>query len=94
MNYIVDIAVDWITDKIYWTNINRIMVYDLQRGYKATVIESAEFSVSFHQVIVDPNARYSIIIYALYNRFGISCHDHGKYCYNQTTTIGHSIGVT
>ena len=53
----MDIAVDWITDKIYWTNVNQIMVHDLQQGYQTIVIESAEPSALFHQVVVDPNAR-------------------------------------
>ena len=52
----VDIAVDWITDKIYWTNINQIFVYDLQRGYQTVVIDSAE-SDAIQQVVVDPNTR-------------------------------------
>jgi hypothetical protein len=51
---IVDIAVDWISDKIYWTNTNQIMVYDLQRGYQSTLINS---DTVLHQVLVDPNAR-------------------------------------
>jgi hypothetical protein len=54
--YLVDIAVDWISDKIYWTNTNQIMVYDLQRGYQSTVINS-ESDTLLHQVLVDPNAR-------------------------------------
>ena len=49
----VDIAVDWITNKIYWTSINHIMVYDLQQGYQTIVINSTG-----HQVVVDPNTRY------------------------------------
>ena len=65
----MDIAVDWLTDKIYWTNINQIMVYDLQRGYEAIVIKSTESGTLFHQVIVDPNARYRYSYYmiVLYN---------------------------
>ena len=52
---VVDIAVDWISDKLYWTDTNQIMVYDLQRGYQSTVINS---DTLLHQVVVDPNARY------------------------------------
>ncbi len=58
---IVDIAVDWISDKIYWTNINRIMVYDLQRGYQAIMIDSLTLEPSamvFYQVVIDPITRY------------------------------------
>ena len=58
----VDIAVDWITDKIYWTNTNHIMVYDLQRGYQSTVINSAESNTLLHQLMVAPNTRYRIAI--------------------------------
>ena len=56
---LVDIAVDWISDKIYWTNINQIMVYDLHRRYQTTVINSAESYSLFYQVVVDPNMRWS-----------------------------------
>ena len=55
---IVDIAVDWITDKIYWTKFNQIMVYDIKTGYQATVINVTEPGASFRQVIVDPSTRY------------------------------------
>ena len=55
---LVDIAVDWISDKIYWTKINQIMVYDLQKGYQTTVIDAAEPDALFHQVVADPNTRW------------------------------------
>ena len=57
---IVDIAVDWITDKVYWTKFNQIMVYDLKTGYTATVINvtASESGASFSQVVVDPSTRY------------------------------------
>ena len=58
---IVDIAVDWITDKIYWTIFNQIMVYDLKTGYQATVINATEHDALFNQVMVDPGTRYSLL---------------------------------
>ena len=58
---IVDIAVDWITDKIYWTKFNQIMVYDLKTGYQATVINATEQGALFNQVMVDPGTRYSLL---------------------------------
>ena len=54
----VDIAVDWITDKIYWTVNSCIMVYDLQSRYQTTVINYT-LPAFFYQVEVDPNTRYS-----------------------------------
>lgn len=54
----VDIAVDWITDKIYWTVNSCIMVYDLQNGYQTTVINYT-LPAFFYQVEVDPNTRYT-----------------------------------
>lgn len=54
---LVGIAVDWISDKIFWTKINQIMVYDLQQGYQTTVIDAAEPDALFHQVVADPNTR-------------------------------------
>ena len=62
----VDIAVDWISDKIYWTNSNRIVVYDLQRGYQTTLYTSPGL---FHQVEADPNARYVASIFYQLPRF-------------------------
>ena len=53
----VNIAVDWITDKIYWTNNSQIMVYDLHSGYVTTVINSTEPGTLFYQVVVDPGTR-------------------------------------
>lgn len=53
----VSIAVDWITDKIYWTNNSQIMVYDLHSGYVTTVLNSTEPGTIFHQVVVDPGTR-------------------------------------
>ena len=53
----VSIAVDWITDKIYWTNNSQIMVYDLHSGYVTAVINSTEPGMLFHQVVVDPGTR-------------------------------------
>ena len=53
----VNIAVDWITDKIYWTNNSQILVYDLHSGYLTTVINSTEPETIFHQVVVDPGTR-------------------------------------
>lgn len=53
----MDIAVDWISDKIYWTNINQIMVYDLQQGYQTIVINEVDPETLFHQVVADPNTR-------------------------------------
>ena len=55
---LVDIAVDWISDKIYWTKINKITAYDLQQGYQTIVIDVAEPGALFHQVVVDPNTRW------------------------------------
>ena len=37
---------------------NQIKVYDLQRGYQATVINSTEPGTSLYQVVVDPTTRY------------------------------------
>lgn len=55
---IVDIAIDWITDKLYWTNTNQIMVYDLHTGYQTIIINSTESDDLFYQILVDPIARY------------------------------------
>ena len=60
--FTVDIAIDWITDKIYWTNNNQIMVYDLHSGHQTTVINSREPGTLLHQVVLDPGTRYSIPI--------------------------------
>ena len=53
----VDIAVDWVTDKIYWTANDQIKVYDLRRGYQTTVIKSTEPGTSLKQVVVDSTTR-------------------------------------
>ena len=55
-----------MSDKVYWTNINRIMVYDLQQGYQTTVINSTESYSLFYQVVVDPNKRWSCHTYTMY----------------------------
>ena len=66
----VSIAVDWITDKVYWTNSSQIMVYDLHSGYVTTVINSTEPGTLFHQVVVDPGTRYnSNIIMLILHKF-------------------------
>ena len=62
---VVDTAVDWVSDKIYWTNTNQIMVYDLQRGYQSTVINSN--TTALHQILVDPNERYNISAVIVYS---------------------------
>ena len=78
----VSIAVDWIADKIYWTNNSQIMVYDLHNGYVTTVINSTEPGTLFHQVVVDPGTRL-VLIFLIY-KFYI--------CYTYFHTV-HSTGV-
>lgn len=54
----VSIAVDWITDKVYWTNNSQILVYDLHSRYVTTVINSTVPSgTSFRQIVIDPGTR-------------------------------------
>lgn len=53
----VDISVEWITGKIYWTAVNRIMVYDMKSSYQTLVINSSDPHTSFHQIVVDPSTR-------------------------------------
>ena len=62
------------------------MVYDLQRGYQTTVINSAEHRTLLHQVVVNPNARYNnyYIIIQIRTMIIILIHFY----------IGPSIGVT
>ena len=71
----MDIAVDWITDKIYWTKLNQIIVYDLHTGYQATVLNITEPGTVLHQLVADPTTRLNlvIIIVLILNNFIILC---------------------
>ena len=50
-----DIAVDWISNKLYWTDngFDRIGVYDLVRGYYSFLINTGANS-SPRGIITDP----------------------------------------
>ena len=63
--YAVDIAVDWINDKLYWADLNGpIEVMDITTGSKREKTEVIKFS-GFTYILgiaVDPNSRSVAII--------------------------------
>ena len=59
--HVDDIAVDWISNKVYWTDngFDRIGVYDLSFGYLSFLIDTNTGSESSPRgIIVDPVNRY------------------------------------
>ena len=55
-----DIAVDWISDKLYWTDngFDRIGVFDLTSGHYSIIIDTGVDS-SPRGIITDPINRYT-----------------------------------
>ena len=53
--YSDDIALDWISDKLYWTDdgFDRIGVFDLTNGYYSILIDT-EYDSSPRGIITDP----------------------------------------
>ena len=55
-----DIAVDWISSKLYWTESglqNRIRVLDLLLGHVASVVNLGE-NINPRAIVVDPINKY------------------------------------
>ena len=52
-------AVDWISNKLYWTDaeLKTVEVLDLLDGYRATLISTGSSSTP-RTIVVDPQTRY------------------------------------
>ena len=50
-----DIAVDWITNKLYWTDdgLKRVGVLDLERGYYSVILDVGA-NTRPRGIIIDP----------------------------------------
>lgn len=58
-----DIAVDWISNKLYWTDsgqISRIRVLDIASGYYTSIINTGT-GTNPRAIIVDPTHRFEIL---------------------------------
>ena len=59
---LVDLAVDWVSSKIYWTDTNStIVVFDLVTSYQTNVI-SLDDGGSPSAILVDPTTRSAKLI--------------------------------
>ena len=54
------IAIDWISDKLYWSDYyrNTINVIDLHTGHQNALFTLSEYQP--YDILVDPNSRYAI----------------------------------
>ena len=61
-----DIAIDWISNKLYWTDngpVDRIGVLDTKLGYYMSLIYTGQ-DTSPRAIVVDAINRYIVIIYS------------------------------
>lgn len=60
---IADIAIDWIGNNIYWTELgdSRIVVFDLDSGRNATLLQAAP-GEAFRAIAVDSTRRYNYLL--------------------------------
>ena len=59
-----DIAVDWISNKLYWTDngqISRIGVLDIASGYYTSIINTGA-GTNPRAIVVDPIHRFSLLL--------------------------------
>ena len=68
-------AVDWISNKLYWTDagLNTVDVLDLSDGYHATLISTGSSSTP-QAIVVDPQTRYMVV--NITNQLCYNCNRH------------------
>lgn len=64
---LADIAIDWIGNNIYWTELgdSRIVVFDLDSGRNATLLQAAP-GEAFRAIAVDSTRRYNYYLLPCY----------------------------
>lgn len=63
-----DIAVDWISNKLYWTDngqISRIGVLDIASGYYTSIINTGA-GTNPRAIVVDPIHRFNLLLCTIY----------------------------